>query len=232
MNLIPILVCLLLSGAYGTIPVVTVDSENKAIVHRELFEADLQTFSGPSYFWVTLGSSRAGKSTLMNTFVRLAQQKSAPEHRSDTEIKPFGVCHALMPCTTGMSGYGVQRQSGGVDFFIDTPGGDMFEGSKAVTHVLAIGASMASTSIAFVDTELNDRTIGLVSRIAVSLLDPSYPTRRPAGSFRRSGPSLVIIVNKNDDAIRQEREDGGLMRVWEQLLSSYPLDAKVRFLSP
>jgi hypothetical protein len=206
--------------------VVTVDQRTGASSYsHDGFEKFLLKYSGPFYFFATVGDARSGKSASANFRVQLHNKGPVPKQAT------FRVCNELEPCTKGIDVVAVPRAGDkGTDLFFDAEGGSLAENLKELSVLLTMGACISSAPLVIVNAVLDDKTVQLAGRVAAHLLDQSS-TSKPKGascSFREGGPALAIVVNKNDGAVRQEAQPGGLRGIWDKLAAARADDAAVR----
>lgn len=194
----------------------SVSETGEVTLDREAFEGILPSDStGPIYIWTVLGNSRVGKSTFLN-FIH----DQGRGWKGEQQQAPFDVCHKLKPCTKRMLATAVPRQEGGTNVFIDAEGGNLAENYERMSVYLTIAACMSSGPIVLVDTDLNDNTYRLVARIAAHILDPKAQVLESSCSFRQGGPRLLIVVNRNENAVQQEEEEGGLKSIWDTVAAT------------
>lgn len=194
---------------------------------RDVLEKVLLDSRGPIFIWTALGNSRVGKSTFINFF----QNQMVKQRRNADSSEPsyFEVCHHLLPCTKGMLATAVSRGGdSGIDVFIDAEGGNLAEKVQPMSVFLTIAACISSGPIVLLDTELNDNTFSLVSRIAGHMLDPNAIELGSSCSFRQGGPRIMIIVNRNDGAVLQEAAPGGLQTIWDMIAAERPHENMVQ----
>jgi hypothetical protein len=206
--------------------VVTVDPKSGASSYsHDGFEKFLQKYSGPYYFFATVGDARSGKSASTNLRVQMHSKGPVPKQAV------FRVCNELEPCTKGIDVVAVPREDGkGTDLFFDAEGGSLAENLKEMSVVLTMGACISSGPLVIVTTVLDDKTVQLAGRVAAHLLDQSSANKGASCSFREGGPALAIVVNKNDGAVRQEAQPGGLRAIWDKLATARADDAAVRLV--
>jgi hypothetical protein len=206
-------------------PVIYVDKKSGVPVYsRDSFEGFLNRFQGPFFTFVTVGNARSGKSETGNLRVRMHLGDSPQDQGSF-----FRVCDVLEACTKGIDVVAVPRADGtGTDLFVDIEGGNLAEATKEMSVFLTIGACMSSSPLVLVDTVLDDNTVQFVGRVAAHLLDQSSANKGASCSFREGGPALAIVVNKNDGAVRQEAQPGGLRAVWDKSTATLAKEAVVR----
>jgi hypothetical protein len=198
-------------------------SSDKQVYFRERVQGFLSKFPAPYYSHVTVGNSRGGNSEFTNLRVRNRAGKAFSEQGVQ-----FEVCDGLVPCTKGIDVVAVPRADGtGTDLYFDVEGGNLAENPEDMSVFLTIGACISSGPMVLLDTVLDDNTVHLVGRIAAHLLDQKSANKGASCSFREGGPALAIVVNKNDGAVRQEAERGGLSAIWNKLATVRADDAAV-----
>jgi hypothetical protein len=185
------------------------------------FEAFLAKFPAPYNSFVTIGDSRAGKSETGNLRVQMHAGEPVPKEAI------FQVCDLLEPCTKGIDVVAIPRADGaGTDLYFDVEGGNMAENAD-MNVFLTVAACISSGPLVLIDTNLNDNTVQLVGRVAAHLLDQSSANKGASCSFRDGGPALAIVVNKNDGAVRQEAQPGGLRAIWDKSTAKLAKEAVV-----
>jgi hypothetical protein len=190
---------------------------------QENFERFVGQFPGPYYFSATVGDARSGKSLTGNFLALIRNGGQVPENAV------FRVCDELNACTKGIDVVAIPRADGsGTDLNFDVEGGSLGENAADMSVLLTVGACISSGPLVLMNAFLDDKTVHLAGRIAAHLLDQSSGSQGSSCSFREGGPDLVIVVNKNDGAVRQEAQPGGLRSIWDSLTAVRVEDATVR----
>jgi hypothetical protein len=230
-RIVKLLVALLLASCMQASKVemhhmIVVDpASNVPTYSQEGFERFVGQFPGPYFFSATVGDARSGKSKTSNLRARIRNGGQVPEDAV------FRVCDDLQACTKGIDVVAIPRADGtGTDLIFDVEGGSLAENAADMSVLLTIGACISSGPLVLMNAVLDDKTVHLVGRVAAHLLDQSSGTQGATCSFREGGPDLVVVVNKNDGAVRQEASPGGLQSVWDNLTAARAEDATVRWI--
>lgn len=197
-------------------------SSNLFEFNGDRFQDSVQNSTGPIFLWSVLGLPKSGKSAFANALVHVSRFLNNAQGESSAE-DAFDAS-GWWSQRESMIAAPVPRSDGGIDLFLDMEGSRFGSYSEQTWKLPLIAACASSSPIIFLTNEFNDQTFHMISSLSVRL---KYGIGTEC-SFREGGPSMVVIINSHDAALRQEQEPGGLEAVWQKIAESVPEEAQAK----